>query len=174
MSAYHCTIDAVFLFLIKREHKSVQNCHHKTKTSIERNIPITLRKQVHVVRVRLLVYIVVTKHISDSRNRIDHDGDRFYLGPLKVVIREVELEVCEVLLNSRRGEEGEEAVDAISGVVAGEVAEEELGQLRTKGAIVRIARTILNTPCGEVRSYAYTVSTKLIKGTRYSRVKSVV
>ncbi len=65
---------------------------------------------------------------------------------LEVVIQEVELEIREILFDSRGSEEGEEAVDAIPGVVAGDVVEEKLGQLHAKGAIVQIPHTVLNTP----------------------------
>lgn len=77
---------------------------------------------------------------------MDHDGDRLWLWPLKVVLREVEAKVGEVLFNGRRSEEGEEAVGAIAGVMTGEVTKEKLGKLCSEGAVVRIAGAILDTP----------------------------
>ncbi len=116
--------------------------------------PVPLRQRRHVRSVRLVEPRRIAEHKVDGLDRLHdlrhgHDGRPARL--VQVVLAR-DLEIREVHLRGSRREEREERVDAVRGVMAREVAHEELGEGSAERAVVGVARTVEVAPGREVPS----------------------
>ena len=126
-----CAVLVVLFTLVEHEHES-----------------IPARERLHILRVGLYELARVCEDVANTSERVEHLRHGLRDGALKRVLV-YEAKLREVLVCRCRNKEREERVDRVRRVVPREVAEEELGQRRTEGAVVGVTNAVLEAPARE-------------------------